>query len=83
MDPKEIPHDIPKFYRQLLHAWFNYKGISGNTLTQNTIIWNNNAIKIGGKSVFFWKWYKKGILYLKDLTDVKGKFLSYDSFKQK
>ena len=74
MDPKEIPADIPEFYRQVLHAWFNYKCISGSILTQNTIIWNNNDIKIEGKSVFFRKWYEKCILYLKDITAEKGVF---------
>ena len=44
MNPKEIPHDVPEFYRQVLHAWFNYKCISGNILTQTTIIWNNKSI---------------------------------------
>ena len=85
MDPEEIPFEFPAFYRQVLHAWFTVKLMSENKF-EDIVIWNNKNIKIQGQTVFYKRWYKKGVFYLKDLFKRTGnmlKILTVDEFKSK
>ena len=47
------------------------------------VIWNNRCIKINQKTVFFEKWYSKGILKIGDVIDENNNFLSFESLKRK
>ena len=49
----------------------------------NEIIWFNKKIKIQNKTVFYKKWYTKGIRCLKDLLKENYTLLSYNEFKTK
>ena len=81
--PDAIAHQVPEFYKQVIHAWFNLRSISGKASAKNTFIWNNKDIKIDKKAVFFKLWYKKVVLCISDLMDDKNKFLSYNCCKKK
>ncbi|XP_078367898.1 uncharacterized protein LOC144651783 [Oculina patagonica] len=80
----ELP-DLPLFYHNVLNAW---EGIVRHTPTtgkeiENEILWNNHLITIGGKSVFYKKWYDAGVKTLADILDDEGKFLSFAEFTKK
>ena len=47
------------------------------------IIWNNRLIKVENKSLFLKNWYEKGIVYIHDLLNEEGTWLSYDQFQNK
>lgn len=46
-------------------------------------IWYSSKIKLGGESVFYRRWYEKGIIYVYDFLSTDGKFISYDTFCRK
>ena len=67
---------IPTFYKNMLdHA----SEIMFKHLGQN-IIWNNGNILVDGKSIFFREWYEKGVVFLNNLCDENGVWLSFDTF---
>ena len=47
------------------------------------ILWNNKAITIDQKTLFWKTWFERGIYYVQDLLNEKGKFLSLDEFNVK
>ena len=49
----------------------------------NDILWNNNEVTIGGKSVFYKQWYDAGVKTLPDIPDKEGKFMTFTAFKEK
>ena len=75
---------LPLFYRDVLGAW---EGIIMHSPTirkeiENEILWNNDLITIGGKSIFYRQWYNAGVKSLSDILEVKGNFLSFPEFKK-
>lgn len=46
-------------------------------------LWFNNFICIDNKSIFFSEWYKNGIMFLKDIINNDGSFLTLDEFYEK
>ena len=47
------------------------------------ILWNNSLIRIGNKTIFLKEWYEKGVVYIHDLLDDAGAWLSFDQFQIK
>ena len=45
-------------------------------------IWNNNKIKVGNKTIFYKKWFKNNIVYISDLLDENGSFLSFENLQK-
>lgn len=46
-------------------------------------IWYNKNITMGGKSIFFIDWFNKNIVYINDLLDENGSFLSLQDLQSK
>ena len=84
ISPEDMSCDIPLFYRQVLYVWFHIQRIRKKN-SQNVpdeIIWLNKCIQIENKYIFYEKWYLKGVVRIKDLTQ-NNKFLSYEEFADK
>ena len=86
-DVKHINLDksLPKFYNDVITYWQelanNVPKTKSNVLNQ--IIWNNQFIKIGKKSVFFQNWHQSGIQNVSSLVDEQTIcFLPFQSFQQ-
>ena len=47
------------------------------------ILWNNKDITIDQKTLFWKTCFERGIYYVQDLLNEKGKFLSLDEFNEK
>ena len=71
------------FINHVCSAWsyYNYKNSNMNVL--NEIIWNNSAIKINNKIVYYKFMYQKGVLRVKELFDGNLEPLDFDSFRRK
>ena len=79
--------NLPSFYTKMLQFW---QEIRNNERTEidatnivKEVIWNNRCIQINQKTVFFEKWYSKGILKIGDVIDENNNFLSFESLKRK
>ena len=60
------------------------RNINYNSSTSATIIWFNSNIKVKGKFLFYEDWYKKGIVYIKELINQNtNRFLTYEEFINK
>ena len=80
IDSNEISLNIPEFYREVLHAWFCLKKEPKTVQDiQRTVIWKNKFIKIGNKSLFHRKLYESGLVFINDILDQNGFFISYDA----
>ena len=44
----------------------------------NEVIWYNNHITIDKEYVFYKTWYNVGIIYISDLLNDQGTFMSYE-----
>ena len=77
-DTKCLP-DMPKFYHDIL----NYAQEIFLHPKCKCILWNNRLIKVENKSLFLKNWYEKGIVYIHDLLNEEGTWLSYDQFQNK
>lgn len=49
----------------------------------NDIIWNNDNIIYGGKTLYFKEWKECNLLYIKDIVNSENKLKCYDYFKEK
>ena len=78
--------DLPLFSCNLLSCWEEIKRIAATKKNINLkveIIWNNTDVKVNGKTVFFKKWYDKGVMNISHLPDERNNFLSLDKFTEK
>ena len=70
---------IPKFYREML----SFLREIFEPIESTNIIWNNHAIAIDKNSIYYEKWYDKGIVNIRDITHENGTFLSFKEFQTK
>ena len=77
--PDSLSPTMPVFYRQVLHAWYQMKEMPESAEDIfNEVIWYNKYILINEEYVFYKSWYNVGIIYISDLLNDKGAFMSYD-----
>ena len=67
---------IPSFYRKLLEFT---KEIVYSEISES-IIWNNKAIQIENKSIFWKEWYNKDIIFIHDFRSPRGGWMDFDKF---
>ena len=68
-----------KFWVHTFEAWVKLcNKIKVNSWTDFLIqpLWLNNKVKVGGSSIFYKHWFKKGIIFIHDLLDSNGQFFS-------
>ena len=84
-DVKFLPKSLPKFYKECLTEWANYKNADTSTPPNvvNEIIWNNKFICIEGKPLFRRNLMEKGITKVSDLISDTGKFQSWNVLAEK
>ena len=77
--------NLPKFYQDMISSLVALETPEAASThdIQNQLIWFNRYITID-KKPFFWKdWYQKGIIFIRDLLDENGNFLTQDQLKVK
>lgn len=77
--------NIPEFYKDVLNKFqtiFTHDMNDASQVRQESL-WNNDAIRVGGKTIFIKNLYDTGIKTVNDLTDPNNSFLSYLQFKER
>ena len=79
LNPDSLSATMPGFYRQVLHAWYQMKEMPECAEDiVNEVIWYNKHIVIDKEYVFYKTWYNVGIIYISDLLNDQGAFMSYE-----
>ena len=74
---------IPLFYRELLEYFQELRSSYEDPLKREFILWNNKKITIENKSVFWKAWRNKNVLFVQDLLNKQGNYLSPQEFSEK
>ena len=75
-----LPELMPAFYKNILREWFALKEDPQNVAdVQREVIWNNRSIKIDNKSIFYRKLYHRGMVFINDIINEHGNFISYQT----
>ena len=75
--------NIPHFYRQILANFLELKTLYGLQNESDVFLFNNKDILIDGHTIFYCKWFEKGIISIQDTLDHTGKFLTFHEFQKK
>jgi hypothetical protein len=84
--PENLLMNLPLFYKDLIQFWSELKKNIEPENAQdvcNEYIWFNSHITINGSSIFYKKWYVKGVKHVADIIDHNGMFLMDDAMKAK
>lgn len=78
LDAKHLQANIPAFYKDILIDWFHLYSTKPVTCTDvhRETIWHNKYILIEQKPIMYKNWKKAGILYIHDIINAQGKFIS-------
>ena len=84
-DVRFLPKTLPKFYKECLSEWGDYKKSPVVTLPDvlKEIVWNNKFMCINGKPLFRNKVLKKGFLTVRDILSDEGKLKSWSTLQTK
>ena len=77
-----LDKNLPLFYPELLDY---FQELNNNSKDNNSdlILWNNKKITVEKNSVFWKRWFERGIYFVSDLLNSDGKFLSLDESQKK
>ena len=73
-----------KFWYDTFISWMKFcEQLKIETWTDflNQPLWYNKNVKVGGKSVFYKKWFIKGVTFIYDLVDSEGRFISLQNIQ--
>lgn len=79
-----LPKKLHKFYKDVLSEWFSLK--QEPTLVddiQREVLWNNRFIMIGNKRLYNKKLYKNGLIFINDIINEQGKFITHQQLVNK
>ena len=79
----KLDRKIPLFYRELLDYFQQLRSNYEDPLKREFILWNNRDINIENKSVFWKTWRDKNVLFVQDLLNYQGNYLSPQEFSDK
>ena len=84
-DGRFLPKTLPKFSKECLSEWADYKKSPVVTLPDvlKEIIWNNKFMSTNGKPLFRSKVLKKGFLTVRDILSGEGKLKSWSTLQNK
>lgn len=74
---------LPVFYKTILESFSELKTLHGYEQSQNLVLFNNKDILVGGRPVYLHEWFKRGIVFVNDLLNENGKFLTFKEFSDK
>ena len=74
-----------QFWKDVFMAWS--KVVKSHQPTNNidlmeSVIWYNDNIRVGKKTMYYRHWVKNGVLFVNDLIKENGTFLSLDEFRK-
>ena len=83
-NPKDLPTDIPAFYFQILHAWFEMKKEPETPLdVRREYVIFNQYIGIDSKYIYYKSLAENGVLLIDQLVNNTGTFIDFNTFSVK
>ena len=81
----ENPRIEHKFYYDVHNHWFELQRVKeiDSFIVSNQVIWNNRYITIENKPFIWRNWMECGIIYVYDILDENGEFLSHTEITRK
>ena len=78
-------HTSNPFWKEVFNNYGELQKIVFNSFNEqseiyNFPIWHNSCIKLDGSSLFFRKWYEKGISIISHLMNSDGQYMGYEEF---
>ena len=80
---EKLDKKIPLFYKELLEYFQELRSNCEDPLQREFILWNNKDINVENKSVFWKFWRDKNVLFVQDLLNNQGNYLSPQEFSNK
>ena len=74
---------LPVFYKTILESFSELNTLHGYDETQDLVLFNNKDILVGGRPVYFHEWFKRGVVFINDLLNENGKFLTFKEVSDK
>ena len=74
---------LPNFCRELLQYFPAFKNKTNIFPYGEFLLWNNKAITIESSSGFWRSWFKRKIIYIQDVLNAEGNFLTLEEFQNK
>ena len=73
-----------EFWTVVVKEWILFKNFRSDqqTKSRDEIIWFNSGIRIQDKPIFYPEWYRKGIIYIKDLVE-QDRLISHEKLQEK
>ena len=70
---------LPTFYKEIFNTWFTLKEkYSDSTDKSHESLWYNKNVTVEGNPIFWNQWYIKGVVFIKDILQENGDFMSLD-----
>ena len=79
----DINNNLPTFYRELFQYFQEFKNKTKIFSYGNLLLWNNEAITIEKKMLFWKSWFDKKIFCIQDILSSDGNFLTFEEFQNK
>ena len=81
----ENPRIEHKFYYDVHNHWFELQRVKeiDSLIVSNQVLWNNRYITIENKPFIWRNWMECGIIYVYDILDENGEFLSHTEITRK
>lgn len=74
----------PSFYRDILSAYFDFRLLDLKYKEKSeTIVWNNEYVRVNGRTVFFAEFFRAGLWYISDLFDREGRLLDFNTWMRR
>ena len=80
---EKLDRKMPLFYLELLDHFQELRSNYEDALKREFILWNNRDITIENKSVFWKAWRDRNVLFVQDLLNNQGNYLSPQEFSDK
>ena len=74
---------LPNFHWELLQYFQEFKKKTDIFPYGEFLLWNNKAITIEDSSVFWRSWFRQEIIYVQDVLNAEGNFLTLEEFQNK
>ena len=74
---------LPNFYRELLQYFQEFKNKTNIFPYGEFLLWNNKPITTENSSVFWRSLFRQKIIYVQDVLNAKGNFLTLEEFQNK
>lgn len=75
--------ELSPFFKDALKAWLNFQDHPPDTIQdiQTQLLWMNSNITVGDKPLLLEEFVKNGLIFVNDLLDLPGDFISYENLR--